>query len=312
MLLAIVAGLTLGQSESVAENASYLITPFLMIMLFGVFLQVPFKNLRKGFMNLKVTLLSLVVNFIWTPLLAFGLSYLFFRNAPDVYLALLMDLVTPCTDWYLVFTGIAGGNLAFSAALLPWNLLLQLLLLPLYLYLFAGAIVDIQPLIFLESFFRVLVGPFFAALVVRYVAIRIKGISWFYDEVPSHLDFIQALFLILAIGAMFASQGMIFLQNINLVIRLIIPVLIFFSANFFLGHFIGKLFKLSYGDNVSLIITILARNAPLAIVIAIAVFPERTLIPLVLSVESLIELPLLYLFAQLLLFMKGKNGDSIK
>lgn len=67
---------------------------------------------------------------------------------------------------------------------------------------------------------------------------------------------------------------------------------------------IGKLFKLSYQDNTSLIITTLARNAPLAIVIAIAVFPERALIPLVLAVESVIELPLLYIFAQILLIIK--------
>ena len=71
--------------------------PFLIIMLFGVFLQVPIKNLRKALSNKKVTALSLAINFLWTPLLAFGLGRLFFHDSPDVFIALIMDLVTPCT-----------------------------------------------------------------------------------------------------------------------------------------------------------------------------------------------------------------------
>ncbi len=78
-----------------------------------------------------------------------------------------------------------------------------------------------------------------------------------------NLDFFQALFLTLAIAAMFASQGMILLDNLDLVIRLITPVFLFFLINFTLGRLIGKVFKLSYQESTSLIITTLARNAPL-------------------------------------------------
>ncbi len=303
MIIAIFIGLALSQSSAIAERASLFITPFLMIMLFGVFMQIPFKSLKAGFANVKLTALSLAVNFVWTPLLAFGLSYLFFRNAPDVFVALIMDLVTPCTDWYLVFTGIAGGHLAFSIALLPWNLLLQLVLMPVYLFIFAGAVVEIQPLIFLESFFRVLLAPFVVAVIARNILIKYRGEGWFQHQVMARLDFFQALFLTLAIAAMFASQGMILLDNLDLVVKLILPVFLFFLINFILGRLIGRVFKLSYRESASLIITTLARNAPLAIVIAVAVFPGRPLIPLVLAVESLIELPLLYVFARLLIYL---------
>lgn len=109
LIAAIFLGLALGQIGNIAETAAHFVVPFLMVMLFGVFLQTPFESLKKGFMNTKVVGLSLAVNFLWTPLLAFGLSFLFFRGTPDVFIALMMDLVTPCTDWYLVFTAIAGG-----------------------------------------------------------------------------------------------------------------------------------------------------------------------------------------------------------
>ncbi len=106
---------------------------------------------------------------------------------------------------------------------------------------------------------------------------------------------------------MFASQGIILIDNISLVIRLIIPVTFFFVINFTVGNIIGRLFKLSYQEGASLIITILARNAPLALTIAVAAFPDRPLIPLVLAVESLVELPLLYLFSQVLLLIYSKK-----
>lgn len=218
-----------------------------------------------------------------------------------------MDLVTPCTDWYLIFTGVAGGHLSISTALLPWNLLLQLILIPLYLFIFAGTVVEIDPLIFMRSFATVLILPFLAAVIVRKATIYYKGESWFRGKIIDKLDLFQSVFLLLAIMAIFTSQGTILLENINLLLRLLIPVLLFFIINFLLGYAISNLGRLSYEEGTSLIITILARNAPLALTIAVAVFPGRPLIPLVLAVESLIELPILFVISQLLLFINHKK-----
>ena len=306
MIMAIFVGLGLGQVET-AGVAERFILPFLMVMVFGVFLQVPLARLREGFRSKRLVALSLIVNFLWTPLLAFGLARLFFRDAPDVFLAMLMDMVTPCTDWYLVFTGIAGGHLAVSAALLPWNLLLQLVLLPVYLLLFAGAVVEIQPQVILLSFLKALLAPFFLAVVARNIILRAKGQDWFQGNVLGRVSFLQALFLHLAILSMFASQGAVLIQNAALVLRLIVPVAIFFSVNFALGQLLSRVFRLPYRDGVSLIITVLARNAPLALTIAVAAFPDRPLIPLVLAVESMIELPMLFVLAQVLLLIRRRN-----
>ena len=310
LIISIFLGLTLGQLQTVAAIAGYFILPSLMVMLFGIFLQIPLQSLRAGFINVKVTGLSLAINFFWTPLLAFALSHLFFRHAPDIFIALIMDLVTPCTDWYLVFTGIAGGHLGLSTSLLPWNLFLQLFLLPFYLFLFAGAVVEIQLSVFLQSFLRVLLLPFILALVVRNLICAYKGSEWFTQNLLRKSGPLQAFFLILAVTAMFASQGRILIEHWTVVIRLLVPVTIFFMINFSLGQIVGRFFKLSYQEGASLIFTTLARNAPLALTLAVAAFPHRPLIPLVLAVESLIELPLLFVFAQLMLFIYRKKWWS--
>ena len=310
VIIAMLLGLAIGQVSNVAETAQQLIVPFLVVMLFGVFLQTPIESLRAGFKNSKVVKIVLVINFLWTPLLAYGLSSFFFRDSPDVFVALIMDMVTPCTDWYLIFTAIAGGNLALSTALLPWNLFMQLILMPVYLFIFAGTVVDIQPVIFLQSFFRVLFLPFIIAVIIRHIIWSQKGESWFTQQIVDRLGVFQAVFLLFAITAMFATQGAILIENLSLVVRLIIPVTLFFAINFSLGQVVGRLFKLSYQDGASVIITTLARNAPLALTIAAATFPERPLIPLVLVVESLIELPILFVFSQLLLLIYRKKWWS--
>ncbi|WP_241421228.1 arsenic resistance protein [Candidatus Contubernalis alkaliaceticus] len=307
MIVAIFIGLGLGQVNSITALASFFIVPFLMVILFGTFLQITFASLKEGFMNIKAAGLSLAINFLWTPLLAFGLAYLFLRDAPDIYTALIMDMVTPCTDWYLVFTSIAGGNLALSTALLPWNLLLQLVLLPVYLLIFAGTVVEIQPLFFLQSFFRVLIIPFMLAVLSRKVILSLKGEQWYQEKVLNYIGTLQATFLILAITAMFASQGTVLIENSDILLRLLIPVTLFFIINFLVGQAVSRIFKLTYQEGASLIFTTLARNAPLAITIAAAVFPERPLISLVLAVESLIELPILFVISQIMLFILRKQ-----
>jgi hypothetical protein len=144
VLTAIAVGLALGQLSWVAEHAARVIVPCLMPMLCGVFLQIPVADIREALRDYRVTGLSLGINFLWTPLFAWALGALFLREAPDLWVRLLMLMVTPCTDWYLVFTGLARGNVALGTALLPWNLILQLVLLPVYLLLFAGTLVHIR------------------------------------------------------------------------------------------------------------------------------------------------------------------------
>ena len=124
-------GIILGQINPIQIYSEYIIMPSLMIMLFLVFIQIPLKDITKSFKNIKFTLTSVCINFIWTPILIFILGKVFLKDNPSLLIGFVMLMVTPCTDWYLIFTGIAKGNVALGASILPLNFILQLLLLPL-------------------------------------------------------------------------------------------------------------------------------------------------------------------------------------
>lgn len=133
--------------------ADRLILPFLMVMLFAAFAAISLTRLRTAFRNRRVVGSSLLVNFIWNPLLAVLLGAIFLRNHPALWVGLIMLMVTPCTDWYLIFTDIADGDVPLATSLLPYNLVLQLILLPAYLYVIAGTFVHITLELLIEVSF---------------------------------------------------------------------------------------------------------------------------------------------------------------
>ena len=126
ILLMVAIGILLGQIGFVQTYSEYLITPFLMVMLFLVFLQIPLKDILKSFKNLKFTLTVVIINFIWTPFLILVLGRLFLVDHPKLLIGYIMLMVTPCTDWYLIFTGISKGNVALGSSILPLNLVLRI------------------------------------------------------------------------------------------------------------------------------------------------------------------------------------------
>jgi len=307
ILAAVTLGLLLGQFVWISANAATSITPFLMAMLFGVFIQIPFQHLGEALKDIKFTSLSMAMNFIWTPALAYVLGFIFLRQAPDLWVGLIMLMVTPCTDWYIVFTKIACGNVPLATVQLPWKLLMQLLLLPFYLLFLAGALVNIDHSILLLSIANVLVMPFLLAFIVRKVLLTLKNERWLEEQILPKVSVGQFIFLLSAITAMFASQGETLVSNPTLLLKLLPPIAIFFTINFLIGQGIGRLFKFSYENVVCFNFTTLARNSPLSLAIAISAFPHRPLIALVLVIGPLIELPVLAFTAQLLLFLRRKG-----
>lgn len=233
LLIAVGLGLLLGQIKGIGQYAETLIVPFLLFMLYGLFLTIPLQELKKAFLNRKFLWTSIVINFIWTPLLALFLGAAFLFEHPALWIGFIMLMVTPCTDWYLAFTGIAKGNIALSASILPINLILQVILLPVYLFLFAGTIETIPVKTLLESIGIVLVIPFLLAHLTRVVfrrkSILDRGIAPFFGDA-------QIFFLSLAIIAMFASQGSHLLQHPEIIYILLIPILLFFLFNYIIGH----------------------------------------------------------------------------
>ena len=312
ILFMLALGILLGQIGFVQEYAEYLITPFLMVMLFLVFLQIPLKDILKSSKNLKFTLTAVIINFIWTPFLIFILGKIFLANYPELLIGYIMLMVTPCTDWYLIFTGIAKGNVALGSSILPLNLVLQLVLLPVYVFLIGGNSVDMNTIDLVKGVVSTLIIPLVCAILIRKIILNKISQEDFDEKVATKACDYQGYFLNAAIVSMFASQGKILLENIQVLLILLIPVLLFFIINFCVGRLVGKVMKLSYEDNVSLNLTTLARNSPIALAIAVATFLDKPLISLALIIGPLIELPVLFIIAKILLNIRSKKIDIIE
>ena len=304
ILLMVAIGILLGQIGFVQTYSEYLITPFLMVMLFLVFLQIPLKDILKSFKNLKFTLTAVIINFKFLILV---LGRLFLGNHPELLIGYIMLMVTPCTDWYLIFTGISKGNMALGSSILPLNLVLQLVLLPVYVFLIGGSSVDMNTMQLVKGVVSTLIIPLLCAIIIRKIIINKIGQEDFEEKVATKACDYQGYFLNAAIVSMFASQGKILLENIQVLIILLIPVILFFVINFCVGRLVGRVMKLNYEDSVALNLTTLARNSPIALAIAVATFPDRPLISLALIIGPLIELPVLFLIAKILLNIREKQ-----
>lgn len=130
------------------------------------------------------------------------------------------------------------------------------------------------------------------------------------ENLETKLSILPIIFLSLAIVAMFASQGQILLNNLEIIWQITIPLLLFFVINYIVGQKVGKVMKFTYADRASLSLTTLARNSPIALAIAMTAFPDQPLIALTLVIGPLLELPILSIITQLLLFI-SKNKSSI-
>lgn len=304
ILFMVFIGIILGQVTLIQQYSEYIIMPALIIMLFLVFIQIPLKDITKSFRNFKFTLTAVCINFIWTPIIVFVLGKLFLTNSSDLLIGFIMLMVTPCTDWYLIFTGIAKGNVALGASILPLNFVLQLVLLPIYVFIIGGSSVQIDIGNLTQGVLISLLIPLLGSMIYRKVIIDKKGMDNFDENiVPKACDY-QGYFLNIAIVAMFASQGKLLLKNPQVLLQLLVPILLFFIINFLIVQFIGSKLKLTREDTIALNLTTLARNSPMALAIAVATFPDKPLISLALIIGPLIELPVLFLASRILLRSK--------
>ncbi len=299
ILCSVLLGLGLGQWEFAGHYGLMLIVPLLIGMLYMTFLQIPLREMKQSFRNFTFSLTSLLLNFVWTPLLAWGLTLLFLQDHPALWLGFIMLMVTPCTDWYLIFTTLARGNLSLSTSILPINLILQIILLPFYLLLFGGTRASIDLSNLMESVILVLCLPLILAFLTKFIVKNRKSME---AKWVSQLSTLPIVLLSLAIAAMFASQGKLLLDHIELLWQILIPISLFFLINFIVGQGTGRFLRMTYADRASLSLTTLARNSPIALAIAMTAFPDQPLIALTLVIGPLLELPILAIITQLLLW----------
>lgn len=270
-------------------------------MLYGIFLEVPLKNLKKSFKNIKFSSTSIIINFIWTPIFGYFLGNLFLNGNMDIFIGFFMLILTPCTDWYLIFTKIAKGDLNLSLFILPINLILQIVLLPIYLIIFFSSNDTVNYSNLVYSLIIVIVIPFLSAQITKLILNnKLKEITNFFSKY-------QIVFLALAVFAIFNSQGNQLFGHLNSVLTIFIPLIIFFIATTLIDLLLSEQIHLTYEEYASLTMTTLARNSPLALAIAINSFPNHELIIIALVIGPLIELPILYLVSRFALWIK-KSG----
>ncbi|WP_422647528.1 arsenic resistance protein [Actinoalloteichus caeruleus] len=291
-------GLAVGVAWPVGAVLEHLVLPALLLMLVCVFARLDAAQVGAFRRAGAVVTTSLVLNFVWTPLLAWALGSGLLGDAPDLRIGLLLLLVTPCTDWYLVFTSLARGHLGLAAALLPVNLVLQLVLLPVYVVLLGGpaAMVDAGTLV--ETVLVVLVVPLALGLGLRWGTGRWRGPAWRDRVLDGPAGALVLPLLCVAVFAMFAWQARTVVEHGSALLALLIPLLVFFVVTPLLAVGTGRALRLPADQRVTLTMTITARNSPIALAVAVAAFPDRPLIAVALVVGPLLELPVLALLSQ--------------
>ena len=291
IITAALLGLLLGAVTPFGSVSSSLIEVFLMLLLYILFLSIDLKQIKKSFSNIRFTLSAVIINFVFTPLFGYLLGKIFFPGSLDIRIGLLMLLVTPCTDWYLVFTGLSKGNVELGMSILPLNLVLQIVLLPVYLLVLIGSEVTMDVGSLVSSVAMVLVIPFVLAYITKLMT---KNSEKFKNFLSEQGDNLQLLFLCLAVVVMFASEGKNLLDNPLLLAQMFIPLLIF------VAQIVGRLMNFPKKDTVALNMTTLARNSPLSLAIAVVTFPAQPLVSLALVIGPLIELPVLSVISGIL------------
>ncbi|MBI2956632.1 MAG: arsenic resistance protein [Acidobacteria bacterium] len=293
LLSAVALGLGLARAAPGAAAVSErVLTPALMLLLGAIFYRVPLRRLRVALGHRRYFAAALALNFVLMPLVAYALGWLFLRSEPALWLGLILVLVTPCTDWYLVFTALARGDVPLNLALLPWNLLLQLALLPLYLYLFTRALVPLDFSLLTQSFLLFVLIPFAAAQLLR------RFLSGAAPEQASVI--LQYAALTVLIVALFAQQGRVLFDRPQVVLKLLPPVALFFLLASFAALAVGRVAAFSAPSRAALACTACARNSPLTLSLALLLFPAYPLVALTQVIEPLLELPFLILLAYIL------------
>lgn len=296
VVAAVVLGTLAGTVEPFQRVGRSTLVPLLIALLTTVFTGVELTAAAAVLRDRRVLIASVVVNFVVAPVIAVGLGSLLLPSHPEVALGLLMLLVTPCTDWYLAFTATARGDVPVATGLLPVNLLLQLLLLPGYLWLLGGALVPVEVTDVLGSVAVVVGIPVLLASAVR----RTAPARWRREVLDPRLGGATVLLLAAAVAAMFAWQGAAVLNRPTVLLALLGPLTLFFLTAFLLAQLLARWLALPHPQRVTLTMTVMARNSPLALAVAATAFSDRPLVALTLVAAPVVELPVLALAAQAL------------
>jgi len=272
--------------DFLGEYVDYLILAMVSLLFF----EVRFEALSRISQNLRFLSRAWVANFVLIPTIGFLVASLFLSGQPLFFTGLLIYFIAPCTDWVLGFTKLARGNTSLGAALIPINMVSQLLLYPVYLSLFAREQVGIDIASLGDTLLHWFLIPFVGAVIVH---MTLKAV------LPSPL--FERLLLLVGRAVPFVIAALvvcIFSANIGTIIKhvgvfliILIAVFVFFVITYFLGEGIARFFKLDYPEHALLTMTTAARNAPLMLGVTAAALPDQPLIYAAIVIGMLVEFP---------------------
>ncbi len=309
LIAAIFIGLLVGSlSLGFSQYADLVIYFTLIALIYSVALGVRFGDVFKAFKNIKFFSVAWAQNFVIVPLIAFALALVFLGPYPAIFVGFLLYMVTPCTDWFLVFTGMADGDVPLALALLPTNLILQIILIPVYLWLFAGELIPFQIGALVETMVVFVFIPFLLAGLTRWGLKKRSESSG--KAIDRWVGPMQMVTLVIVIFSMFAGQTQVIIDNFGPLSLIFLPVILFFGLSFLVAQVLSSGAGLKYGERALLTVTTAARNSPLGLAIAVGLFPGQPLLQVAIIMGVLIELPMLILVVRGMLAIKKRLPES--
>ena len=281
--------------EWLASGIDYTLLALVTLLFFCV----RFTALLQVLVHFRFLLIALSANFILVPLLGYSVAFLFLSESPLLVVGLVIYFMSPCTDWFLSFTRLSGGNVPLGTVLIPINMLLQLLLYPFFLQLFTQNAAEINASIIAETLINWFFLPFVLASVLHQVVRRILKPRWF-ELTLKAADGATLWITALLILQIFAGNISTIFENRAMLIWVIPAVFTFFVLNFFLGEVLRRVFNLAYPEHALLTMTIAARNAPLMLGVTMVVIPDQALVYAVIVIGMLVEFPHLTILSRIL------------